>query len=208
MQGKTLDKSIVLCRACDLAVSKRALPSGVRALCPRCHTALYDTPYCSINGMLALCLAAVFLYFPANLLPVLEIHFLGNIRNTTVIQGAIAVIDQGYWVVGIAVLLAAVVAPGLLLLSVLFQILIIKFGRRSVFLKTSLKQLLKRQNLVTQFTMLEIYMLGFLVSAFNLSDFSDIYFSVGSFCFTMLFVVTLFLQREYNLEHMWSFVDD
>ncbi len=52
--------------------------------------------------------------------------------------------------------------------------------------------------------MLEIYVISFLVSAFQLSDFSDIYFGVGTFCFTMLFLVTLFLQREYNIEHMWS----
>ncbi len=56
-------ESIVLCRSCDLAVQRRALPSNVRALCPRCHTALYDVPYCSINGMLALCITALLFLF-------------------------------------------------------------------------------------------------------------------------------------------------
>lgn len=203
------DCSLVLCRACDLAVSKRALPSGVRALCPRCHTALYDAPYCSINGMLALCISALLFYLPAMLLPVLEMHFLGSVRTTTAYQGALAVIDQGYWIVGIAVLVAAVIAPGVLNLSIFVQVLIIKTGLvQHHFWRGALTWLLKKQGLLSQMTMLEIYVISFLVSAFQLSDFSDVYFGMGTFCFTMLFLVTLFLQREYNLEHMWSFLDE
>ena len=204
MHDNTAENSVILCRSCDLAIRKRALPTGVRALCPRCNTALYDTPYCSVNGMLALCITALVFYFPANFFPVLEIHFLGSIRTTTVFQGAFAVFEQGYWVVGLAVLAAAVVGPGLLILSILAQILIIKWGLASPFWRHSLKQLLTFQGFLSQLTMLEIYVISFLVSSFQLSDFSDIYFGMGTFCFTMLFLVTLFLQREYDIEHMWG----
>ena len=207
MHENAAENSVILCRSCDLAVRKRALPSGVRALCPRCSTALYDTPYCSVNGMLALCISALVFYFPANFLPVLEIHFFGSIRTTTVFQGAFAVFDQGYWVVGLAVLAAAVIGPGLLLLSILTQILIVKWGLHRLFWRNSLKQLLKFHGVLSQLTMLEIYVISFLVSSFQLSDFSDIYFGMGTFCFTMLFLVTLFLQREYDLEHMWTLLE-
>ncbi|MCL1145879.1 paraquat-inducible protein A [Shewanella sp. 10N.261.52.F9] len=208
MGMETEDCSITLCQSCDLVIRKRALPSGVRALCPRCHTPLYDTPYCSINGMLALCLTAVFFFAPANLYPVLELEFLGSMRTTTVLEGALAVYYQGYWLVGVAVLISAVVAPGLLLISILSQILIIKFGLTSMMLRTTLKQLLKMQGLLTQLTMLEIYVISFLVAAFNLADFATVSFGFGTFCFTMLFIMTLFLMREYDLEHMWSFLDE
>lgn len=204
MHHDDIDNSVILCRACDLAVRRRALPSGVRALCPRCHTALYDTPYCSVNGMLALCLSALALFVPANLFPVLELHFLGSVRTATVMEGAMAVMDLGYWVVGVAVLVAAVIGPGLLLLSILGQILLVKSGLQRPWQKHAYAWLLRRHGLFSQLTMLEIYVISFLVSAFQLSDFSDIYFGVGTFCFTMLFLVTLFLQREYNIEHMWS----
>ncbi|MCL1037523.1 paraquat-inducible protein A [Shewanella submarina] len=201
-------EDIVLCRACDLVVSKQQLPQEVRALCPRCHTALYDTPYCSINGMLAICLAALFLYFPANLLPVMELHFFGSVRTTTVMGGATAVLEQGYPVVAIAVMVAAVIAPGLLILSILSQILLIKYAIDGKWGRRLLKLLLTQQSLLTQLSMLEIYLISFLVSAFQLSDHADIYFSIGTFCFTMLFLSVLFLLREYDLQHMWSFLDE
>ncbi|MCE9684741.1 paraquat-inducible protein A [Shewanella sp. AS16] len=208
MDEPTRDASVVLCRSCDLAIRKRALPSNVRAICPRCHSVLYDSPYCSINGMLALCVTALMFYLPANLFPVLEIHFFGSIRTTTVFQGALAVMDQGYWIVGIAVLVAAVLAPGVLILSIFTQILIVKFGLKTHTGRALLKHLLQHQGLLSELTMLEIYVISFLVSAFQLSDFSDIFFGIGTFCFVMLFVTTLFLQREYNLDHMWSFLDE
>ncbi|MBB1316902.1 paraquat-inducible protein A [Shewanella sp. SR43-4] len=199
--------SIILCRSCDLAVRKRALPSSSRAICPRCHTVLYDSPYCSINGMLALCVAALIIFIPANLLPVLEIHFLGSVRTTTVMQAAMTVWAEGYWVVGLAVMVAAVIAPGLLILSILAQVVIVKLELHSSFWQRTYTTLLKNHGLISQMTMLEIYVISFLVSAFQLSDFSDVYFGMGTFSFTMLFVIILFLQREYKLEHMWSYVD-
>ncbi|KPZ70925.1 MULTISPECIES: paraquat-inducible protein A [Shewanella] len=206
---KNVDQeSIVLCRSCDLAVQRRALPSNVRALCPRCHTALYDVPYCSINGMLALCITALLFFIPANFLPVLEIHFLGSIRATTVYETAIAVWAQGYWIVAVAVIASAVIAPGLLILSILLQIIIVKSNLHSYFWQRTYRRLLKNQALLTQLSMLEIYVISFLVAAFNLSDFADIYLGMGTFCFGMLFLVILFLQREYNLEHMWKLTHD
>ncbi|MGL4474940.1 MAG: paraquat-inducible protein A, partial [Shewanella sp.] len=199
---------MVLCGSCDLAVQKRALPSGVRALCPRCHTALYHTPYCSINGMLALCLTAIILFAPANMLPVLDLQFLGSYRTTTVIEGALAVASQGFPIVGLAVLVAAVVGPGLLILSILLQILIVKYALNTRIGKWLLKCLLQQQSLLSQLSMLEIYVISFLVTAFQLSDFADIHFDLGTFCFTMLFLSVLFLMREYDLEHMWSYLDE
>jgi len=203
------DCSVILCRACDLAVSRRALPSGVRAICPRCQTPLYDTPYCAVDGVLAMCIAALILYIPAMLLPVLEMHFIGSVRTTTVWQGALAVAEQGYWVVALAVLIGAVVGPGLLISSVLAQMVIIKnrlyrfnSGRKFFVL------LLRYHQLLSQMSMLEIYVISFLVTSFQLSDFADVYFGMGTFCFTMLFLVVLFMLREYKLEHMWSYLNE
>ncbi len=208
MDIKTLDKSVILCHSCDLVIRRRALPSNVRALCPRCHSYLYDTPYCSINGMLALCITALLLYFPANLYPVLELHFLGSVRTTTIIEGAMSVTQQGYWVVGTAVLIAAVVAPGLLLLSVLSQILIVKYQLHNPLLRRIYKLLLCQQPLLSQLTMLEIYMISIFISVFQLSDYTDLYFGIGTFSFAMLFIIVIFLQREYHIEHMWSLLDE
>lgn len=205
-----LDKnsSVTLCPSCDFVILKKELPPNMRALCPRCRTFIYDTPYCSINGMLAICIAAIAMFIPANLLPLLEINFLGSIRDTTLTQTALAVIEQGYWFVGISVLITGIIAPGLLLLSILFQILLLKIGLDSPWRKQLYTSLLSYHSITSQLAMLEIFLISLLVSAFQISDFADIQFNIGTFCFAMLFACNLFLLREYNLTTMWEYLDD
>ncbi|GGI73100.1 hypothetical protein GCM10007978_08560 [Shewanella hanedai] len=158
--------------------------------------------------MLALCITALIFLAPANFLPILELHFFGSVRTTTIAEGAMAVSQQGYWIVGLSVMLTAVIAPALLILSILSQILIIKYQLHNAFFRNVLKRLLAYQSIISQLSMLEIYLISILVSVFNLSDFADIFLGMGTFCFSMLFIVTLFLQREYNLEHMWNMLDE
>lgn len=201
-------RAVILCRSCDLAMRKRAIPSNVRAVCPRCDTPLYTTPYCSINGMLALCIASLVLFIPANLLPVLEIHFLGSVRTTTVAQAAFDVGGHGFWLVGVAVMASAVIAPALLVISIMMQVLIIRLNLLHIlFWQNLYTRLLKIHGMISQMTMLEIYVISLLVSAFQLSDFADVYFGMGSLCFTFLFLTILFLQREYSLTHMWAYLE-
>ena len=90
----------------------------------------------------------------------------------------------------------------------LAQILIIKYRLQVPFFRDILKRLLKYHGLLSQVSMLEIYMISIFVSVFQLTDYTDIYLGMGTFCFAMLFLVTLFLQREYHLEHMWGLLDD
>ena len=198
----------MLCHSCDVAVSKRALPSNVRALCPRCHTALYHAPFCTTNGLLALCITALILLVPANYFPILELHFLGSVRSATVFEGAHAVLNQGFYVVGIAVILAAIVAPLLFVLSIFIQTLIIKYAIKNALARSIFRLLLKQHNFIKQFSMPEIYVISLLVTSFNLGDFADVYFGIGTFCYTMLFVTMIFMQREYDIEHMWSHLHD
>ncbi|MCL1078479.1 paraquat-inducible protein A [Parashewanella spongiae] len=200
--------AIILCHSCDLVVAKRALPSNVRALCPRCHTVLFDAPFCTINGLLALCLTALIFFIPAVTMSVLELHFLGSVRTATVFDGAYIVFEQGYWIVGLAVFIVAIVAPGLLISSIFLQAIIVKSSPITPFWLKTYKALLKSQNLLKQFSMPEIYIISLLVTTFNLADFADMHFSMGTFCYSMLFITMIFLQREYNLEYMWAQVND
>lgn len=201
-------ESVVLCHSCDVVVSKRSLPVNVRALCPRCHTALYHAPFCTVNGLLALCITSLILLIPANYFPILELHFLGSVRTSTVFEGAYAVLSQGFFIVGVAVILAAIVAPLLFVLSILTQTLIIKFAIDNRLARSTFRFLLKKHNLIKQFSMPEIYIISLLVTSFNLGDFADVYFGIGTFCYTMLFITMIFMQREYDIEHMWGHLHD
>ncbi|WP_095507192.1 paraquat-inducible protein A [Paraferrimonas sedimenticola] len=204
-QSNTLaNEQVLLCRSCDKVLTVPTLSSEQRAYCPRCKTRVLDNSDCPMHALLALSLASLVMFFPANFLPLLEVHFFGSIREATVTQGALSVIDLGYWLVGVSVLICAVVAPGLLILSLITQVLLISTKRPlSPWRKSLLLNLLRTHGALTQFTMLEIYLISFFVSVFKLTDFSDVYYGVGTYSFVALFVFLFYAQREYNPELFW-----
>ncbi len=176
----------------------------MRAFCPRCHSRIYDAPYCDMGGLLALVIAALLLYFPANLMPILEIDLVGNLRQTTVLYGAMVVMEQGFVLVGLAVLVAGVIAPLLLLLSILMQLTLLRLGKG----REVLRWLLLHHPTLDQLSMVEIYMISLFVSIFKLVDIADLTYGWGTLCYILLFVLTFYVQYEYNRELMWQHYDE
>ncbi|GAA5187847.1 paraquat-inducible protein A [Ferrimonas gelatinilytica] len=195
-----MSSNLILCKTCDASVHQRALPSGVRAHCPRCGSRLYDVPYCDLDGLAALALAALLIYFPANLIPLVQVNLVGSLRTTTVLDGALTVLEQGYWLVGIAVIVTGILAPLLLLVSILVQIYLLKTGQAPKLLR---RLLLYHQGL-SELSMVEIYMISLLVSIFKLTDIADLTYGWGTLCYTLLFIMTFYVQYEYNSNRMWQ----
>ncbi|WP_163930745.1 paraquat-inducible protein A [Paraferrimonas sp. SM1919] len=203
MKSPTREK-LLLCRHCDKVLNWPTLKPKQRAICPRCHSSVLHYPISSLSGLGSLAWAALFIFFPANLLPILEIHFFGSIRLTTITGAALEVWHQGFWLVAIAVICSAVVAPLLLIVSVIIQVQILKQDSIRCNQADFLRRLFKWHKLLTQLTMLEIYLISFLVSVFKLSDFADVHFGYGTLSFGLLFIFVLYMQREYSTEAMWQ----
>ena len=73
---------LVACHECDLLMRKPELAHGEKALCPRCGYELYAHRHNVVQRSLALVIAALLLYVPANFLPIMQLNLLGNLRKT------------------------------------------------------------------------------------------------------------------------------
>lgn len=65
------------CHECDLLVTGHAVEEGQKAVCPRCGAVLFENKPDTINRTLALTIAGLFLFWPANLLPILSLNIMG-----------------------------------------------------------------------------------------------------------------------------------
>ena len=63
-------EQLAACPECDLLMLKPELSLGQVAECPRCSCELFRLRHRIVGPGLALVLAALLLYFPANLLPI------------------------------------------------------------------------------------------------------------------------------------------
>src|SRR4030088_2972898 len=107
-------EEVLCCHTCGLA-QKVALPEGKAgrsvAVCPRCGSVVSERKGARVIPTAALSLAALMLYVPANLYPILHMERYGLVSDTTVWEGVAELMRQGYWFVALIVFLASIVQP-------------------------------------------------------------------------------------------------
>lgn len=110
------------CHCCGLVHTVKDLLPGQEACCIRCHSSI-DSGSRSASRSSARCLAAasgaVLLYFPAILLPILEIEKLGHHHRASLLGGTVDLLREGQWLVGGVVLVFSILLPLFKLLALL-----------------------------------------------------------------------------------------
>ena len=84
--------------------------------CPCCRSVLHSRIPHSMSRTTALLLAALFLYIPANLLPIMTVVFQGVGEPDTIMQGVFHLLEGGMWPLALIVFVASIVVPVLKLL--------------------------------------------------------------------------------------------
>lgn len=176
---------LILCPACDLELSRPQLNSKQYACCPRCKTKLYKSSNLSPEKQLALSVTGLFLLIVAFSHPLLEMDMYGIYGSATIIEGVIALFNQQFYFVSFLVALCAIVAPTLFL--VLVAIISLGIMRRSS--GQWLKILLSWLAWSTHWSMLEVYLVAFLVSIFKLNTMADLSYGPGIISLVLLIII-------------------
>jgi paraquat-inducible protein A len=178
---------------------KPALANGEKALCPRCGYELYTHRHNVVQRSLALVIAALLLYIPANFLPIMKLNLLGQSSHDTVWSGVVALFDTGMQSVSVIVFLCSMAIPLLKLLCQLFVLLSIRFD-----LGRSYGLLLYRiYHHLRDWGMLEVYLMGVLVAIVKLADMAAITVGVGLVCFISLLIVQVWLEVVMAPHQIW-----
>jgi uncharacterized paraquat-inducible protein A len=74
---------------------KTTLQNDEKAHCPRCGYELYAHRHNVVARSLALVLTALLLYVPANFLPIMQLHLLGQTSDDTVWSGVLGLYNSG-----------------------------------------------------------------------------------------------------------------
>ena len=195
--------NMTACPDCDLLVSLCELPNHTYARCPRCSHPLFDNRPHRFDHVLALVITGLMLWLPSNFLPLLQIRLLGHEVGTSIISAGYALIQADYWIVGMMVLFAGAITP-LLTLSLLFWVLV---GCKRQWNVEHMIVAMKWLGSFRKWTMLEIYLLSFLVAAFKLKDYADIQIGLGFISYLGLFIILLTLSAQYNRHYMWQLIE-
>ncbi|MBE7374642.1 paraquat-inducible protein A [Pseudomonas lopnurensis] len=199
LDERPLDQ-LVACPECDLLMLKPALDLGEVAECPRCGYELFRLRHRIIGPGLALVLAALLLYFPANFLPIMQLNLLGRTTDDTVWSGVLSLYRSDMQGIAVVVFLCSMAVPLLKLLCQLVVLLCIGVDRA----KPLGLFLYRIYHHLREWGMLEVYLLGILVSIIKLRDMAELSLGVGLACFAGLLVVQVWLELVMSPHQVWE----
>lgn len=175
---------------------------GVVAECPRCGAILRRTQYNSINRTIGWLAAGVILYLVAVSFPFLAMQANGISNRTALASGIVVLYEQGMGGMGLVVLLTCLIFPLITMICKLYVLVPLRLGHPLPG-AAPLFALIQR---LRPWGMMEVYLLGILVSMVKLAKLARITPGPSLFSFVALIFVlaasTVSLDRHLVWEQL------
>lgn len=191
---------LVACHECDLLMRNPVLSRGEKAQCVRCGYELYAYRHNVVQRSLALVIAALLLYVPANFLPIMHLNMLGQSSQDTVWTGVLGLFDTGMQGVAVVVFLCSMGIP---LLKLLCQLIVLLSIRLNVGRSFGLL-LYRIYHHLRDWGMLEVYLMGVLVALVKLADRAQLSLGLGLLCFIGMLLIQVWLEVVMSPHQIWQ----
>lgn len=192
------------CECCGLVSEAR--PQAEHPRCPRCLFALHERKPYSLQRTLAFLVAAVLLYIPANLLPVMgTASALGDAEHT--LLGGIAELwHAGSWELAVVVFVASIAVPIVKIAALL--LLLVTAARRSRWRQLERARLYRLVETVGHWSMLDVFVVVVLVGMVRFGAFASVSPEPGLLAFGGVVIATMLAASSFDPRLIWPEDDD
>jgi paraquat-inducible protein A len=171
--------------------------------CPRCGGRLCWVNHAnSVEVTWALLIAAIILYIPANLMPVMSVYMLGAGQPDTILGGVYHLVEAGQWPLALVVFVASIVVPLLKLCTLSF--LLISIQRRSTWRQADRMRLYRITEYVGRWSMVDVFVISILTGLVQFGNLARVDANAGSFSFAAVVVLTMFAARTLDEHLIWD----
>jgi paraquat-inducible protein A len=191
---------LMACHDCDLLQSIPAVPEGCAALCRRCGTVLIRNKPKSFQRPLALLLAGAILFVMFNAFPFLTFKKEGLEHQTHVVTGIRQLADQGMEALAALVAFNLIIIPGLHLLASLYVLVPVSLNRRAPGMFIIFRYI----RILQPWHMVEIFMLGVLVSMVKLAKMAQIVPGVAVYSLTAFIFIMAAASAAVDPHEVWE----
>lgn len=190
----------VACHFCDTLHEAPAVPEGTAARCKRCGVVLYQNRPASLVRTTAFSLTAVVLMLIVHTFPFLTMQSNGIRNELTLIRAAQELIRQGSVTIGWGVAIFTTVAPILMALGMLYVCAPLLVGRAA----PGARYVARWLGHTEPWNMIEVFLLGVLVSMLKLAKMADLVFGVGFWAFAVLMVCMAAAAASIDRNELWD----
>lgn len=200
------DGELIGCHECGRIHQWRPLAPHERARCTQCRNELYRWhaagPAAAPNTMVAITLGAVLVYLIAQFFPIVSMNLQGIQTSASLLQAIGVLWREGMQVVATVVFFCAIVYPALDLGSMLYVTAGLARGRRVPGFDT----LLRIVQGARHWAMIEVFMIGILVTLIKMLSVAKVTPHPGLFAFGALTILSA-LALRYEPRGLWALAE-
>ncbi len=189
---------VLSCTVCDLVrpMSEEGHP------CPRCGLRLRTRWPGSWERALALTVAGLLFYIPANFYPMNVQHLLGNEQSYRIVDGIIALFQVGLWPIGIMIACTSIAVPAAKLLGLGWCLWSVRTrSRRYLRLKTRLYRLIDESG---RWSAVDPYAIAIMVPLIHYRGLVTTEAAGGSTAFVAVVILTMMASRIFDPRLIWD----
>ena len=195
-----MSAALIACHECDLLQREAPLVHGGAARCGRCGAELYRHRPASLERTLALTAGAVFLFVIANSFPILGLQLQGQVIDTTLYNTVHRLWDEDMKSVAALVFVTTIAIPALQLFAFTWLLLPLRLGRVPPYFALVFRML----QAVRPWGMVEVFMLGVLVSLVKLAHLAGVVPGIALWSFAALMLVMAAITAVFDPRALWE----
>jgi paraquat-inducible protein A len=196
--------TFIVCHDCDLLQQIRHLPEDGAIKCCRCHAMLRKRqrikPEQSLQHTLALVISAFVLLIIANVYPILNLQIQGHELTATLFSGVRHFYTHDMKLLSGLVFMTAIGAPLLQLSGLLYILLPLNFK----YVPWHAPQVYRFVKIITSWSMLEVFLLGILVSIVKLAAMATVLPGIALWSFGALIFLIAAILNDLDTEMLWE----
>jgi paraquat-inducible protein A len=148
---------------------------------------------------MALSLAALILFIPANVLPILSMSQFGYQNDSTILQGVVELWTGGTVGIAIIVLLCSILIPLAKILGLFYLCLSWKTQppKQNSFLLRFIES-------IGRWSMLDVFLVAILVAIVKLGSFASVQPELGLVAFTAVVILTMIASANFDSRLFWQ----
>jgi paraquat-inducible protein A len=195
-----LSGTTVACETCGLVQQVDEVPASSTAQCARCGFHLHHRRADSRLRTFTFSLAALILYFPSNIYPIVTAEYHGLHSETTILQGIRSLFSDGQYFIAGLVFCTSILSPVLKIIGLLFLSLTLNWPRW----KKARAWVYQIIRIIDPWNMLEVFLLAISVSMIEMGRVATVHPGRGVFSFTAVVALTLLATLSFDPRLLWD----
>lgn len=189
-----------ICHYCDTLHVAEPIAEGSRASCVRCGATLFQNRPASLVRVTAFSMTALFLMVIVHTAPFVHMDA-ASMRTVLTLPGAAkALIEEGSYLVGFGVALFTIVTPLVLAGGLVYVCGPLMFGLSAPGAMFVTRWMSRSE----PWNMIEVFLLGVLVSLLKLGHLAELHFGVGFWAFTALMFCMAAAVAAIDKRELWD----